>query len=275
MSKNSFDYRLRLVLIAAMHAVFPGGCDNLSDTSSVGLFGTDPGDREQWTIHCMYTNEPGHEVQCKRLADMLGKVSDLQSQKVRLETSEDGSTIYYGKYVKVASKTTGRLVFPPGLQRDIKLLQRLSYNQTTPFFHARPVLIEGKKPSKRGEWHVSRVQGTHTLLIARFYNTPTFSQRKEAAEQYVEQLRQEGYPAYYQHQQVRSLVYIGHFDESDYIQNPDGSYRLSSRVEQLISKNEQAFRCILDNGFLLKHHTPDGRVMASKSYLVKVPRDDG
>ncbi|UCD30109.1 MAG: hypothetical protein JSV03_06455, partial [Planctomycetota bacterium] len=178
------------------------------------------------------------------------------------------------EYSKVVSKQTGRLVFPPQFQKDIELIRRLSYKRVTPFFSAHPELLDSGPSSGRGEWDVSRAKGKYTLQIAVFYNTATFDKRKEAAEQYVEILREQGYSAYYRHEIVKSHVFVGDFDESDIVQMPDGRKRYGPRVEKFIAGNKEEFQYLHENGYLLKEVVPDGKAIAPQSYLVPVPRHE-
>jgi hypothetical protein len=123
-------------------------------------------------------------------------------------------------------------------------------------------------------WHVSKAKGTHSLLIAVFYNTPTFDQRKEVAEQYVEMLREDNVPAYFHHEVVKSYVYVGDFSESDVTATPDGQWRYSARLEQMVqSRPDDEFKYLTENGHLRKRRGPTGEMIAPPSRLVPVPRD--
>ena len=231
---------------------------------------------ERWTILCRRysaAESPDHAAVAQKMADMLKAVRDLTPSAVRVETEPAGSSRDYGSYRKIESKETGRLVFPPDYQPDIELIRSLSYQQFTPFFAAQPELLTSEDIPGPGKWHISKAQGTLTLLIARFYNTGDFKQRLAAAEQYVELLRQEGLPAYYDHQTTRSFVYIGDFDESDRKPGPRGLWVFSPRVEALIAKNRQEFGFISDNGAVRTRPISSEEVLAEASQMVEVPRE--
>jgi hypothetical protein len=144
-------------------------------------------------------------------------------------------------------------------------------------------MIGGRSGGADTQWHISKAKGPLTLLIARFYNTAGFNQRIEAAEQYCSILRQEGYPAYYEHQDVRSFVYVGDFELTDRYR-PEvrdrqgnirtGMWRLGPNVEALIARNPDEFRYITDNGHLIRRIGPDGRGMAENSYLIEAGREE-
>jgi len=204
------------------------------------------------------------------LAENLKLVQGLQAKNVRLVTTPTGSTIYYGQYTKVASAQTGRLVFPPQYQQDIELIRRLSLNQRTPFFYAQPEQISKPEVAGRGEWDVSTAKGAYTLEIAVFYNTTNFSQREEAATEYVRFLREAGYNAYYRHEQVRSYVFVGEFSDTDIVV-ANGTPQMGPKVEQFIARNEAEFRHISENGQIIKQQMPNGQFAPPLSYLVPVP----
>jgi len=120
------------------------------------------------------------------------------------------------------------------------------------------------------QWDVANAKGRYTLQIAVFYNTPTFSERKEAAEQYVKLLRQDGFAAYFRHAPARSFVFVGDFDDSDIIKGPDGP-KAGPRVEQLIKQPEEEYRYTLENGYRVRRKTPDGQMIVPPSMLTPTP----
>jgi hypothetical protein len=250
------------------------GCatNQAKDGGSRPLFSQASSGAELWTIRCAHSDSPDHARDMGSLAEMLKRVQGLQAKNVRLDTTPTGSTIYYGQYTKVASAKTGRLVFPAQYQQDIELIRRLSVNQRTPFFYAEPEQISKPNAGGLGEWDVSMAKGVYTLQIAVFYNTPNFSQREVAANEYVRLLREGGYSAYYRHEQVRSYVFVGDFNETDII-FAGGTPQLGPKVEQFIARNEAEFRHISENGQIIKQQMPNGQFAPPLSYLVPVPHE--
>ncbi|MBI4580778.1 MAG: hypothetical protein HY718_13810 [Planctomycetes bacterium] len=230
------------------------------------------GDSERWTIRCCRVESPGHAQEAGTLATMLRQVKQLNPKLVRVATDATGSTIYYGEYRRVESKATGQLVFPPEYQRDVEFIRALSYDGvSTPFFTAQPESVDAGPPSAHPEWEATNAKGTHSLLIAVFYNTPTFSERKQAAEQYVELLRQDGFAAYYYHEPVKSFAFVGDFTTTDIVRTPEGP-RPGPRVEQMIARREEEFRHFTENGHLRKHLDGSGRETVPFSQVVPMPR---
>ncbi len=253
------------------------GCESPAGTKSgtnQPLFSSAPTTTERWTIRCMRSEAPGHAEYARNLAEQLKQVQGLRAKDVRVVTDAKGSTIYYGEYVKAASQQSGRLVFPPQFQRDIEQIRALGTGQAQPFFYAEPEPMEKPGVAAGGEWDVSNAKGAYTLQIAVFYNTPTFSQRQEAANEYVRLLREAGYTAYCRHETLRSYVFAGDFEQTDIVVNNDVQ-QLGPRVEQFIARNEAEFRHISENGQIIKRKMPNGQMLAPLSYLVPVPRGEG
>ncbi len=248
-----------------------GGCEG-SGSAGGGLLGMGAEEREKWTILCLRSEAPGHEAYVRQLAEMLGGVEGLQARKARVVTDTAGSTLYYGEYAKVSSPQTGRLVFPQQYQQDVARIQRLTVSNVPIFRYAKPEPIGGRPSGEPGEWDIANATGSYTLQIGVFYNTEGFDQRREVAEEYVRLLRADGFAAYYRHELSRSFVYVGDFEGSDVVNTPTGP-QFGPRVEQLISRREEEFRYVLENGHRVRRTAPDGQMVVPRSMLVAVPRD--
>lgn len=264
---------VRLTLTGALTLTLAliSGCGGSGGNTVGNLFGSAQ-KTEKWRIRCYHNEGPNHEQTCKQVAAMLGQVSGLEARKIQIVTTPKGSTIYYGDYVKVASAGGDRLVFPADYQHDIDLIQRVAINQTPLFRMAKPESVVTGTAAGAGEWDVVNCKGTHTLQIGVFYSTPTFQERREAAEEYVKLLREEGFSAYYLHQEVKSFVFVGDFDDSDLIRTAQGT-QFGPRVEQLIARRPEEFRYTLENLHRVKRTSPSGEMTVPPSILVPVPRD--
>jgi len=259
---------LTLCLAAGSACENPGG-------SGKGLFGgLGSGDaKEKWTIRCLRAEGPDHEEQGQWLANMLKQVRNLDARMVRVVTDAAGTTIYYGEYVKVPQKGTSTRAFPPEFQKDIGLIRQLGVNQQLMFAGAKPELLDKGESPGRNEWDVAFAKGTYTLQIGVFYNTPTFHERKWAAEEYVRILREEGISAYYRHQPGRTFVFVGDFYDSDLIGTwPDAKF--GPTIEKFIAQREDELRHMLENGYPVKHGTGNGQMIVPPSILIPVPHDE-
>jgi len=262
--------RLHILWIAALASLC--GCRN-GGRVMPHLFDGGNGEEETWTIRCFHATGPQHASLAAQLADVLRQTPGLDPQAVRMVSDRNGSTVYYGRYKKTASRETGELVFPPAYRRDIAIIRQIRVRGQLLFSLPTPELIGGTAPTDEAisSWDVRNAPGPYTLQIGVFYNTPTFHQRKKAAEEYVRLLRAEGFHAYFYHEEGRSFVFVGDFDESDILQTPQGP-RFGPRVEKLIAQREEEFRYILENGYRVRHKDSSGRMIVPPSQLVRVPK---
>lgn len=252
-------------------------CDNRPGSGGGSIFSPIQSGKERWTIRCARLQTPAHRESADRLAQELGKVQGLRPRSVRVVSDATGSTIYYGEYTKVPSGD-GSLVFPDEYQDDIELIRRLAYGRQTPFFYAEPELLSEQAPGAvAAEGDVSNAKGTHGLQIAVFYNTPTFDERKQSAEQYVKLLREQGYAAYYYHEAVKSFVFVGDFNASDLMRDPrDRSrYVFGPRVQQLIARNPEEFKYFMENGHHVIYRDAGGGEVKLPTVLIPLPGRGG
>lgn len=248
------------------------GCDSTGSKGGWTQNGGEGG--EQWTINCLRSLAPNHAELCNGLAELLRRTSGLETRAVRVQSDGLGSNIYYGEYKRVAG-ADGQLVFPPKMQQDIEIIRRVTYNQSAPFALAAPELMNVSSAtgaSASDKFNVTTARGEYTLLIAVFYNTPTFNQRREAAEQYLQQLRSEGVEAYIFHEPVKSYVFVGAFGKDALVMLPGGGLTFGREVQEFIkARADDEFACLTENGHRQKLTAPDGQPLFATSQLVRVP----
>lgn len=272
--KQAHQLIISVLALAALAGWFiTAGCEGTGGSAGTNLFAP-AGDTEKWTIRCCRIEEPDHVQKAESLAAMLRQVKQLNPKAVRVATDETGSSVYYGEYRRVASaKSSDQLVFPPEQQKDIAFIRSLSDGISTPFRAAQPEPVNTGEPSAHPEWEATNAPATHSLLVAVFYNTESFNQRKEIAEQYVGMLRAEGFPAYYYHEPVKSFVFVGDFSASDIIVTPEGN-KPGPRVEQLIARREDEFRHFTENGHVRTFYEGMGKQVAPLTQVYPLPRKE-
>ena len=262
--------------IVGLVLVLGSGCDTTGTGGGNWMRPSGAG-AEHWTINCLRSSAPNHAELCNGLAEYLRKTAGLDPNLVQVQSDGLGSTIYYGQYARV-SDSSGQLVFPPKLQQDIKRISRLTFGQATPFALAAPELRNVSAPTGQEEFHVSKAyntkgEGTLTLLVAVFYNTETFTERREVAEQYLRQLRGDGVEAYIFHEPVKSYVFVGSFRRDALVILPGGAWRYDQEVEDVIrARPDDEFAFLTENGHRQKFVGPDGASSFPVSQLVRVPR---
>lgn len=248
------------------------GCDTVGNSGGAWTAQPGPG-AEKWTINCLRSSAPNHAELCNGLADLLRKTNGIDPQAVRVQSDALGSTIYYGEYTRVPG-AGGQLVFPSKMQQDIERIRLLTYNQTLPFGLATPESLGGDAAGgAQGQYNLTTARGKYSLWIAVFFNTPTFDQRREVAEQYVQQLRNEGVEAYVFHELVKSYVFVGSFGADALTPLPNGTWQVSKEVQDFAAARAgEEFLYLMENGYRQKRLGPDGEYILVPSQLMPVPR---
>lgn len=250
----------RVSMFAAWLALLlaPAGCENGDRVS----FGAVPPEEDVYAIRCLGVSGPDHVEVSRRCEKLLRQVPELRPDLVKVVHDEEVSTVYYGRYRREYDEASGRESFQPDYRRDLELVRRLSVSSGEetglpryqwPFLHAtiEPLPRAG---SGRPEWDLSRAEGYYSWQIAVFYNEGRMRERRTAAEQYVQQLREQGVEAYYHHGPTRSSVCVGLFPK-EAIQRIDSTDPLTGRVtarNQIVDPRmlelEKQFPHMLENG---------------------------
>lgn len=261
------------------------GMKNDGSGGGISLLGRRPGDSEIWTIECNeYKGENRHDL-ADNMATALKRVDDLKGREIWVQHDEELSRIYCGEYklAYVAGKKEAATDAPSepqielndAIKRDLKYIRALAVGDKFPFFSARvtPKPLPNAGPP---EWDLRNARGVYTLNVGVTYNTPTLHNYKEAAVEWVKDLRDRGFQAYYYHDTVKPVtsICVGTFGEDAATRGPDGVTRYSPAVHEL--RNKEEFKYNLENGAITYRSATgkDGKRarMANESFLVKIPK---
>jgi hypothetical protein len=243
---------------------------------------------ETWTIECNEYTAADHRRMADKMATLLKRVPELDADAVRIEHNEDRSRVFYGVYVlsykraKVdrKSQVKGDLVIQLSeeIKRDLGFIRQLAWGEHYPFFQARPLQKPVKESGGRREWDLRHAHGHYTLHIGVTYNTPTMHDYKEAAYQWVADLRKRGYEAYYCHDADRpqTSICLGTFGSDAYVQDRDGNMVYTAKVNALRDR-ETEFQYNLENGHIQYKRTVDPKTRKVErtpnlSFLARIPR---
>lgn len=250
------------------------------------LFGKRTGDAEVWTVECNEYRGAGARELADNMATALKRVRELRDRQVWVQHEDDRSRIFCGEYPlrygAPPKRGTGsqapsepEIELTDAIKHDLEFVRGLAIDQRYPFFSARPI---PKPVADVGppEWDLRNTRGAYTLNVGVTYSTATLHDYKDAAVQWVTDLRRRGYQAYYYHDPVkpRSSVCVGTFGEDALIVSPDGHRRYSDAVNALRDKEELHWN--LENGARTFRSAtgPDGKHvrMPNESFLVKIPQ---
>lgn len=221
---------------------------------------------ETWTIECIMFDDADRAQKTERLASGLGRVRQIRPKDVRVSHEEDRSFVFYGSYD--LKYVDGKVEFSPAIKNDLQFIRSLSFQDSFPFFSARPipVPIEDTGPP---EWDLSNAKGMYTLHVGVTYNDEGLHDYKSAAVEWVRVLRSDGFEAYYYHNpdSPRSDVCVGTFGPEALVADRPDSHRYSEEVLRLQSQSD--FRWNLENGRKIIRNG-----MANQSFLVLIPRPE-
>jgi len=236
-----------------------------------GLFGARSGS-EPWTIECGVYDDEDHRELADELERSLRAVRDLKADRVSVQHDEERSIVYYGRYDLGYEPDGETISLSDEIKGDLRFIRTLTMaDGQYPFLGARPIPAPSEDVGPP-EWNLENASGTYTLQIGWTHNTAGFSQRKQAATEWVRDLRQRGYEAYYHHSPDRpvSLVTVATFDESAVERTPDGRERYAQAVRDLQANPE--FCCNLENGHRVIRTLENGEKRALPSFLVRIPK---
>ena len=254
------------------------------------------GSGETWTIECNAYEGPGHKKMAIRMAKLLGAVPELSGDRIRVEHDTGESRVYYGRYklhyveakVEKSSGARGDMIVELNdeIKKDLRFIKQLSLGSDYPFFSAR-VMQENPPDVGPHEWDLRNASGVYTLNVGVTYSTRTMKKYKQAAIEWVRDLRNRGYEAYYYHDpdKPQTSICVGSFgEEAVRIQKwvePNGEARVRrTYTPDVVSlQQKEEFRFNLENGAKVFRSSRDPKTgamarMPNKSFLVKIPNND-
>ena len=224
-----------------------------------------------------FTMDDHRNVAQQNLSRLQSAVSRLAD--ARVVTTDNGSMIVYGRYTEPDE---------PQAQQDLEEIKSLSTGQGQPFARAMLSRVERDRGDAEADHPHSlmaarrqypNIDPLYTLQVAAWSDFDsgqyTDEQVRQAARDYADRLRSEGYEAYFHHNSQRgvSIVTIGLFDHND-LDVEAGLY--SPRLEQLMER----FPHHLVNGETVEEpvsRRPARRgqeipTQTQRTYLVEVPK---
>jgi len=244
-----------------------------------------PSDTEEWTIECNAYEGPHHQAMADRMATLLKRVGSLHSDQVWVEKGKKRSRVFYGvyrlRYVEAqtdqADHLKGDLIIQLSdqIKHDLEFIRRLAIGQEHPFFSARPIRkpIPDVGPAK---WNLQNATGVYTLNVGVTYNTATLHNYKEAAVEWVRDLRARGYDAYYYHDpdKPQSSICVGTFGDDALVRDARGRTGYGPAVKAL--QRKARFKFNMENGhvvYKIAKNSKTGRKerIPNYSFLVRIP----
>ena len=287
-------FRTTIVILVVL-AGLPCGCSTAEREEwdrfwSKPLFGrsSGSGETEPWTIECNAYEGPNHRAMADRMATLLKEVPELPSDDIWVEHSEKESRVFCGvyqlRYAKAATDGDDRLEgdviiqLNDQIKRDLAFVRQLALGEEHPFFSARP--IRKRVPDVgQPQWDLRNAKGVYTLNVGVTYPSATLHNYKEAAVDWVRDLRERGYEAYYYHDpdKPRTSICVGTFGEDAFQRDSQGRKGYGPAVKALQSKDQ--FQYNLENGHkvfkvAVNPETNRQERIPNYSFLVRIPRQE-
>jgi hypothetical protein len=204
------------------------------------------------------------------IAETLKRTPGIRPDDVFFQHDSDGfSRLYYGTYYRDIDPKTGKHTNPPKLREDLTFVRQLGDpSGQRYFFTALPARMP-QPDIGPPEWNLANVDADYSLQVAAFEPTDDFWQYKEAAVEYVKQLRGKGYEAYYHHATSSSVVTVGAFGPEALVTDSQGYTHYSAEIQRL--QRIEEFKYNLLNGRIY-NVVEGGQRIPVPSSVVKTPR---
>lgn len=199
-----------------------------------------------WTILALEVEQGPYSVKnAERMAESLRAVKGIKPKAVRVSHDPDGtSRVYYGRYPTRTDPKTGRRIFPPQMDKDLKLIKFLRFEDGTNYFALASRVREPQPDVGDPAWSLKRAERPYTLQVA-IFEADVVENSKESAAKWCEALRRRGYEAYYYHASVSSMVTVGAFGKED-VRLDNGRLVYGNRIRKL--QEDEALRYNYVNG---------------------------
>jgi len=226
-----------------------------------------------WTILCVETSDPDGKQRVRDIAAILQRTPGVRADAILLREDRDGSArLYYGTYARRSDPRTGKRPIPAAMRRDLDMLREFGTDDGRRFFvQAIPVRLPPPDVGPR-ERDLRNVHAVYSLQVGIFEPTDDFAEYKQAAVEFCDLLREQGFEAYYYHTPVSSTVTVGAFGTEAATRRPDGRNDYSATVRAL--QENELLRYNLVNGGVMRVKDPQGGLHPVPSQLVEIPPHD-
>ena len=232
---------------------------------SVMFWTRPPGDREDGghTILLKVVSGEDHVAGAKKFKALTEQ--ETQWKDIFLVHKSGQSHVCWGTYRSISAA-----------QKNLKKAKAFRTRNSAAVFASALVIPVAGKSYGPPEWDLTRTAGTHSVLVAAFYDVPAenYVGRKKFAVRYCRQLRKHGYEAYYHHGLTNSTVTIGAFPSpSIQADQSDKKQIVDPRITRIMK--DFPYLAVNGNAIVRKVYNPQTRKYRSvkrKTYLVSIPR---
>jgi len=207
-----------------------------------------------WAIQVIQFDGPTRHSQAMGLVKRLRAESSLADMWI--EDIHDTATIYHGRFPTASD---------PAIRVALDKVQAIEMEGEHPFANSQLVPLIGGGRAIADPFDLRQFIGYYSLQIG-FYDSAFGKDFREAAEQAVRVLREDGHDAYYYHGPYRSIIAIGVFNYSQAFVRAGTVDTYAPQIREL----QRAFPYNLGNGVTLKQKINGKDIGEQKSSLIRV-----
>ncbi len=214
----------------------------------------DPAGGQGWAIQVIQLPGPSRHTEAIELVKQLRAKSSLAD----LWVLDDGqvATIYHSRFTRASD---------PAIPDALAKVQQIEIEGVKPFAQSQLVPLVGGSRAIADPFDLRQFIGYYSLQIG-FYDQNFGGGFREAAEQAVRSLREDGHEAYYYHGPYRSIIAVGVFDYDQAFVNAGTVDTYAPQIREL----QQTFPFNLGNGVTLLQKEAGKDIGEQKSSLIRV-----
>lgn len=247
---------------------------------------------DAWAVRCLSVRGSERFKIVDKYAAALKTVKGLDAKLVLPIHGDEDSVLYYGRYQRTLNSATQQPEYRPNPAKGLDLIQSLNVSNSNlvpndpnnwPFRMATIAQLPAGA-STHPEWNLDNATGYWSLHVAVFYNTDQMTQRKSAAVEYCELLREQSVEAYFHHGSDKSSVTVGIFQADAVVDVQDedaltGNLRVACKIaEPRIAELQKKFPHSHENGHLISQRTQDPTAAGgykktpTPSFIIRLPK---
>jgi hypothetical protein len=213
---------------------------------------TAPG--QSWAIQVTQISGNTRHDQARELVQQLRTKTSLTD--FWIEDLNNTATVYHSRFQKASD---------PAIRKALAAVQNIELNGTRPFTDSKLVPLVGQGRTIADPYDLRQFIGYYSLQIG-FYDQAFGQDFRQAAEQAVHILREEGYDAYYYHGPFRSIIAIGVFSYQQAFVTVGTTDTYAPHIRQL----QKAFPYNLGNGATIIQKEGGRNIGEQKSSLIRI-----
>ncbi len=214
----------------------------------------DPAGGQGWAIQLIQLTGPNRHEQATELIRQLRTQTTLADLWV--EDLGNTATLYYSRFQKASD---------PAIRTALAKAQQIELNGTRPFTDSKLIALVGGGRAIADPFDLRQFIGYYSLQIG-FYDEAFGQDFREAAEQAIRVLREDGHEAYYYHGPYRSIIAVGVFSYEQAFVTAGTHDTYAPQIHEL----QKQFPYNLGNGATIIQKESGKIIGEQKSSLIRV-----